>query len=280
MRDQNQMLEIILATAENNPRVRAVMLNGSRANPNAIPDIFQDFDIVYLVTELEWFKQNPSWIDGFGERMVLQCPDDFGNQTRGNSYAYLMQFLDGNRLDLTLQTGQFLPDSLSVLLLDKDNAILPLPAPQDYLPEPPNHQTFFECCNEFWWVCPYVAKGLWRKEVIYAQHHLEILRSQTLRMLYWQVGLQTNFSQPLGKLGKHLRAYLTPEQHTLLLETFSNAEFTQMWQALFALTKIFRNAALEVAQHFSFQYPLQDDTRVSQHLQHVQALARDAKTMY
>jgi aminoglycoside 6-adenylyltransferase len=250
------------------------MLNGSRANPNAIPDFFQDFDIVYLVTELESFKQNPNWIDCFGERMILQCPDDFSSQVPRDSYVYLMQFTDGNRIDLTLRTTPFEPDSLSVLLLDKDNTIAPLSPASDYLPEAPTSQTFFLCCNEFWWVCPYVAKGLWRNEIIYAQHHLGILRSQTLQMLTWQIAIQTDFKQPLGKLGKHLPNYLLPQQHAWLLESYSNAEIKPMWQALFALTNNFRTAALEVAKHFLFEYPMQDDTRVTKHLEHVQTLAR------
>ncbi len=256
------------------------MLNGSRANPNTIPDIFQDYDIVYLVTELESFKQNPNWIDCFGERMILQCPDDFNTQVATDSYAYLMQFTDGHRIDLTLRKKQFEPDSLSVLLLDKDNSVPPLSPPTDYLPEAPTSQTFFLCCNEFWWVCPYVAKGLWRNEIIYAQHHLGILRSQTLQMLIWQIAIQTNFKLPLGKLGKHLANHLSPTQHAWLLESYSNAEPAQIWQALFALTKNFRTAALEVAKHFTLEYPIQDDTRVTKHLEHIQTLPRDARTMY
>ncbi len=276
------MLELIISTAQNDPRVRAVMLNGSKANPFANHDIFEDFDIVYLVTELESYKANANWIDCFGQRMVLQCPDDFGDQASKDSYTYLMQFMDGQRLDLTLKIGQFNADSLSLLLLDKDNLVPALAPPSlaDYLPQPPSNQTFFECCNEFWWVCPYVAKGLWRKEMIYAQHHLEILRQQLLQMLTWQIGAKTNFMLPLGKLGKHLPNYLMLEQQQQFLQTYSNAEFTQAWRALRALTKLFRSAALEVASHFRLEYPFQDDAKVSAYLKHVQGLPRDATSIY
>ncbi len=276
------MLDLILSTAQNDPRVRAVMLNGSRADPNANPDIFQDFDVVYLVTELESYKANANWIDCFGQRMILQCPDDFGNQIPKDSYGYLMQFMDGQRLDLTLKTGQFNADSLSLLLLDKDNCVPAFapPSQADYLPKAPGSLAFFECCNEFWWVCPYVAKGLWRNEIIYAQHHLEILRRQTLQMLVWQVGAKTNFQVALGKLGKHLPKHLSPKQLALLLETYSSAEPTQTWRALLAATEIFRTAALEVASHFRLEYPVEDDAKVSAYLRHIQNLPRDAKSIY
>ena len=51
MRSEQEMLDLILETARNDERIRAVIMNGSRANPNALRDPFQDFDIVYLVTE-------------------------------------------------------------------------------------------------------------------------------------------------------------------------------------------------------------------------------------
>ncbi len=111
MRSEQEMFELIINTARNDDRIRAVIMNGSRANPNAPRDFFQDYDIVYIVTDVASLKQDPDWIRCFGELMILQLPDDMGDPppTKRFGYAYLMQFLDGNRIDLTLypasQTG-------------------------------------------------------------------------------------------------------------------------------------------------------------------------------
>ena len=106
MRSEQQMYDLILDTARADERIRAVILNGSRANPNAPRDPFQDFDIVYLVTEVQPFVRNLEWIKRFGEMMILQLPDDMGDPLPEDrqGYAYLMQFADGNRIDLTVQT--------------------------------------------------------------------------------------------------------------------------------------------------------------------------------
>ena len=48
MRSEQEMYDLIVRTAGNDDRVRAVIMNGSRANPNAPRDIFQDYDIVYV----------------------------------------------------------------------------------------------------------------------------------------------------------------------------------------------------------------------------------------
>jgi len=81
-----------------------VILNGSRANPNAPRDPFQDFDVVYVVTDVAPFRYNYEWLQRFGELMMMQMPDDMVDPPPSNddSFAYLMQFTDGNRLDLTL----------------------------------------------------------------------------------------------------------------------------------------------------------------------------------
>ena len=127
MRNEKEMYDLILGIAKSDERIRAVILNGSRANPNAASDVFQDYDIVYIVTEMVSFKSEPAWIDRFGEMMIMQLPDDMDDPPPGDndSYGYLMQFADGNRIDLTLfpaaRLDELGEDSLSVLLLDKDN---------------------------------------------------------------------------------------------------------------------------------------------------------------
>jgi aminoglycoside 6-adenylyltransferase len=72
MRSEEEVITLILNVANTDDRIRAVLLNGSRANPGATKDIFQDFDIIYIVTKIDTFLKSHSWIDVFGERLILQ----------------------------------------------------------------------------------------------------------------------------------------------------------------------------------------------------------------
>ena len=289
MRSEREMLDLILDTARNDERIRAVILNGSRANPNAPHDRFQDFDIVYIVTDVAPFRCNYEWIKRFGELMILQMPDGMGDSPSDNEdgFTYLMQFADGNRIDLRLDPPSMLPelvkDSQSILLLDKDGIVPPLPPANesDYLPKPPTAKAFADCCNEFWWVCPYVAKGLWREEVTYAKHMQDhFVRPQLMKVLNWHVGIQTRFASNPGKFGKYLQRYLAPELWRLLLKTYADASYERTWEALLAMCDLFRITALHVAEHFGYDYPHEDDARVSAHLRHVRLLPKDAQEIY
>lgn len=289
MRSEQEMLDLIVGTAKHDDRIRAVVLSGSRANPNARRDIFQDYDVVYLAKDVAPFRENRDWIDRFGELMIVQTPEAMLEPPPMNDghFAYLMQFMDGNRIDLTLfpiaKLSEFRMESSSLLLLDKDHLIDPAPVPSesDYLPQPPSAKAYGDGCNEFWWVCPYVAKGLWREEIIYAKYHLDVvLREQLMKMLFWYDGIGSGFTRSPGKMGKYLKESLEPELWAMLEKSYSNAGYQETWDALFVMCDLFRRVAAEVASTFGFFYPRQDDERVSAHLKHVRLLPRTAVEIY
>jgi len=289
MRSEQEMLELIVDTAQKDERIRAVIMNGSRANPDAPRDLFQDFDVVYIVTDVAAFKYAYEWIKLFGEIMIMQMPDDVQDPppSQDDSFTYLVQFADGNRIDLRIHSlarlNELGKDSLTVVLLDKDGHIGPLAPPNesDYLPKTPTAKAFADCCNEFWWVCPYVAKGLWREEILYAKYFLDrVVRDQLMKMITWYVGLRTQFSCNPGKYGKYLRQYLEPGLWEMLQKTYSDAGYENTWEALYTTCDLFRRLAIQVAEHFGFDYLHEDDERVSAHLRHVRCLPRDAKEIY
>ncbi len=76
-------------------------------------------------------------------------------------------------------------------MIDKDNQINEPIIPSDikYWPKKPNEQEFEDCCNEFWSVLAYVAKGMFRKELLFIVDHFnKILRPKLLRIISWELG--------------------------------------------------------------------------------------------
>jgi len=265
-----------------------VILDGSRADPSSPRDPFQDFDIIYVATDVEPFRHNLEWIKRFGEMMILQLPNEMQNPPpdEKNFPAYLMQFMDGNRIDLTIMPvglAGLERDSIRQVLLDKDGVIDPRSISDEkaYLPNLPTAKQFADCTNEFWWVSAYVAKGLWRGQIIYAHQMLDgFVRDQLNLMLNWYIALKTGGKQQPGKFGKYFQRWLEPDLWELVKSTYSRADVSEIWQALFNMCTIFRRTAGEIAAKCNYTYPADDDARVSAFLKHIQQLDQKAKEIY
>lgn len=286
MRSTDEMKNLIVRVAQDDPRIRAVVMNGSRANPHAPSDIFQDFDIVYVVGEIGSFVHDKDWIAQFGEPLIIQLPEEMEDPLPSNdgTYAYLMLFTDGNRIDLTLCpldifTSQE-PDSMTMVLLDKDHLLGSIPTPGDsgYVLQAPTGKEFADCCNEFLWVCTNVAKGLWRNEIVYAKTMYEVyVRPQALRMLDWYIAMRAGYTINPGKYGKWYQRYLPQELYALVEQSYSDADLRNSWAALYALYQAFRIASEAVARDRGFVYPLQDADNVLAYLRRVETLPSDAR---
>ena len=66
MRTENEMYSLILEVAKNDDRIKAVYMNGSRTNENVPKDMFQDYDIVYVVEDTESSIEDKDWVRVFG----------------------------------------------------------------------------------------------------------------------------------------------------------------------------------------------------------------------
>ncbi|PYI55664.1 aminoglycoside 6-adenylyltransferase [Paenibacillus flagellatus] len=288
-RSDKEMMDTILGFAAGDERIRAVMMNGSRVNPDAPRDLFQDYDIVYFVTSVDDFVADRSWIRRFGDILIMQTPDDnvVPPNDRSDSFAFLMLFTDGNRIDLTYcpveRISRCRDDSLSLMLLDKDGIAgdLPPPSNHDYLPAPPSAKQFADCCNEFWWVSTYVAKGLWRDELPYAKFMVDRpVRDMVALMLTWHIGIRSGFTADPGKCGKYFKSCLEPAKWESYVRTYADADVNRMWDALFEMGDLFRDTAIGVANRLGFEYPFDDDNRVTAYLKHVRALPKSAGRLY
>ena len=65
MRSEQEMLDMIKGTAEKDENIRAAYLEGSRTNPKVPRDIFQDYDVVYIVSDTAPFREDREWIYRF-----------------------------------------------------------------------------------------------------------------------------------------------------------------------------------------------------------------------
>ena len=177
MRTETEMLSLLIKIAKN-LKVKAVALSGSRTNQKVQTDEFQDYDLVYVVDDIDNLTSDLSWLDQFGKRIIEQ------EVTLGHRRLYLMLFEDGNRIDLTLCPKEHINEWVDseagfIVLKDKKGLFEAyLPNPKRYWTAPPSEEEFTASYNEFWWVSAYMVKGICRKQIIYATDHLCGIRSR------------------------------------------------------------------------------------------------------
>lgn len=259
MRTPEQMLEQILDIAKSDERIRAVTLSGSRANKDCPVDIYQDFDIVFFVKDVKPFWDNEKWLEEtFGKPSLLQKPESMKLIPPDNDgkFVYLMIFLDGNRIDLTITSQICEPDGEPmILLLDKDGTFPQIKIAEDYwYVKRPTQKIFSDCSNEFHWCLNNVAKGIARDEVSYVMQMMTYVRDMLILMLDWYVGTNYDFKVSTGKNGKYLKKYLPKSYYEQFIQTYPTAQIPAMWKAAFDSLYLFGDVARQVATKLNFLY--------------------------
>jgi aminoglycoside 6-adenylyltransferase len=257
----------LIRWAQAQPPVRALLLTGSRATPNARVDRLSDYDLEVIVTTLSPFTRDEAWLRWYGTPLVLFR--DGGVEDGFETLARLVLYEDGTRIDYNVSpvgllqrvaTAPRLPDGLDIgyqVLVDKDGLTKRLPPPTHtaYTPHQPTAPEFQTLVEEFWWGTTYVAKYLWRDELLPASYSLHSRRDELRRVLEWRVELDHAWSVPLGVRGRGLRQRLTPETWSALEQTFAGPGRAEHWRALARTTALFGKVTPMVAAGLGYDYP-------------------------
>ena len=253
MRTETEMFDVILQTAKV-LQVDAVAMSGSRTNPKAPKDEFQDYDVVYIMEDLDGLIADLAWLDQFGKRIIEE------EVTLGHRRLYLMLFEDGNRIDLTLCTKDHINEWVDseadfTVLNDPQGLFVPYaPTPKRYWTAPASATDFDKSCNEFWWVSAYVVKGICRKQIIYATDHLYgICQQELFKILAWQIASDRG-AVDIGKNYKYLFNYLPIEKEKEFSALLDFSSLDKITQSLFATMQLFHQEAQSLAQKMDFKY--------------------------
>ena len=268
------MVDLVLDVAKNDERIRAVMLVGSRANPNVPKDDYQDYDVTYFVKDIKPFYNNPSWAkQTFGEPLIMQMPEAMRNPVGGGHFNYQMIFPDGNRLDLTFEYTAYVDDGEpAIILLDKDNGMGLVPSeiivdPSFWHIKEPSLLYFTSCCNNFWWCLNNVAKGIARDELPYVMAMFnDVVRGELHLMIDWYIGAIHGFNLSAGKDGKYYKKYLPEDIYKRFVSTYSDGDYDNIWNSIFIMCDLFHELAVYVADKFDFVYNIEEEAGMRTYL--------------
>jgi aminoglycoside 6-adenylyltransferase len=154
----------------------------------------------------------------------------------------------------------------------------PPPTYTAYIPPKPTEAEYRALVEEFWWDTTYLAKALWRDELVFAKFMLDYdVKLVALRqMLEWRAELEHDWSLVPGKLGQRLKQTLPPGLWEELASTYVGPDLDDNWAALFQTATLFSQVAKTVGAALGYAYPQHVEDGIRAQLDAVRVLPRDA----
>jgi aminoglycoside 6-adenylyltransferase len=276
--------------ASTEDKVRAVILESSRASPNPPLDALSDFDLLFVVSDIEAFKDWSWWLPWY-DKPLVQWGEEV--ESRGlTQLARLVLYEDGTKVDHTIWPverlkleveSERLSDLLDVgyrVIVDKDGQASKLEAPTytAHIPSRPTEGEYRALVEEFWWESTYVVKNLWRDELFNRKYSFECVMQLDLlrRMLEWRVELDHDWSVAPGVLGRYLKRRLPAELWAEVEATFSGPATEDNWTALYQSGDVFSRVAREVGAALGYSYPEGMEQRMRDYWRKVRQLPLDS----
>jgi aminoglycoside 6-adenylyltransferase len=286
MAPETPVLERLTQWAAGHDHIRALVLESSRAVAQAPIDALSDYDVLLITPDLRPFVEDDAWLSAFGAPLItLSDPPE---EWDAESYIRMVLYEDHTKIDYILCSvavarqiaeRQKLPEYLDWgyrTLLDKDGltAGWPAPARTAYIPACPTERAYRALVEEFWWESTYAAKNLWRDELLFASYNMDVVMRHDLllRLLEWRIEIDRDWTWKPGVLGRGLKRALPLATWAELEATWTGPSIAEQWQALYALTALFRRTAREVGAALGYPYPEDIDQRITAYHHEIQRM--------
>ena len=182
---EEDLLGTLVAWGAIQPSIRVMILTSTRARPEGPVDLLSDYDVILAVSDAERFGRDDRWVSDYGAPMVRYS--DTGELYGLTTYFHGVVYENGVKIDYTvwplalldrLAAEVALPDEFDAsytVLLDKDGrrSWLEPPSYGAYVPARPSAAAYRSLVEEFWFTSTYVAKSLWRTELLFARWCLD-----------------------------------------------------------------------------------------------------------
>ena len=277
MRDRLKVLDEILDFAKNNDNIRAVVLQGSLANPINRVDELSDLDPLFYVKDVKEFIEHDEWINKFGV-IISRVYEDWKLADDSQFYIKMVIYEDGLKVDFGIAPIEAIKiiDNLMLykVLLDKDNLIKPLNivTEKKFHPNKPTSWEYQKVLNNFFWDITYIAKSLHREEMYFAKFMFENINKMIRKLLSWHLGITHNWEVNIGLEGRYLKTLLSEDLWNKVLATFSGSNVVDNWKAIYAACDLARELGKEIADKLDFTYPLEQDVTIVNYLKSIEKM--------
>jgi aminoglycoside 6-adenylyltransferase len=255
------LFELILAWAERDDNVRALILTGSSARDDGRNDEFSDLDLEVIARDPRPLRESDAWFEAFGEIWAMLRFDELRYPTR------LLIYDGGSKADFTVagvDRIEEMRDTLDQLyergyrvLLDKDGVTDRLPVASGRFPviSAPTQPEYDFVVEEFWFEAMHLPRYLTRGDFWVAQFRGWTMKTDLLKMLEWRAVSTQSEHVDVWHIGLHLDEWLDDQTYREVHNVFGHFDRDDQWRALLAICELFARVSRETAGALGLAYP-------------------------
>jgi aminoglycoside 6-adenylyltransferase len=280
MEIRDKVLNEIIEFAKENDNIRALVLQGSLINDNAIVDDFSDIDPLFYVKDQREMAFNTDWINRFGN-VITNLFDELEEHEGYKHYMRMVIYESGLKVDFGIASVDLSKNirelPLYKIVLDKDNA-LPKPLVTDdsnFYVKRPSKEEYLSKINDVFWDSTYIVKSLWRNEIYFAQYMQANLHKLMRPIIEWYIGIKYDFKVNTGHNGRYFRQFLNDYEWSLILDTYSNSDIESTFKAVYASFNLINYMGVKIGESLDYPYPLNHENRVLKYIVKVEKMTKE-----
>ncbi|MFB9768850.1 aminoglycoside 6-adenylyltransferase [Lactiplantibacillus modestisalitolerans] len=220
--------------------VRAIGTEGSRNDPQARSDAWQDIDMTYFTTDVTQFDFE-DWCQTFGKPLMCQhlVGQNLFNSEGHQWDVHLVQLGGLARIDLkiapiSVMRTYLAADSLNTINWSRNSvALTRQPDNHTHWVGTPDQAQFDAALNEFYWCAGNVVKCLARRQVMAANEiNNRNVRPELLRLLAWNAAIPLKGRFDPGSEYRYLGARLPRVIQRQIMATYQQGDLVASRQSL------------------------------------------------
>ena len=268
------ILSKIIAWAQSEDNIRAVILIGSKAQENSC-DQLSDYDISIFCNNDAAYTCNEKWLTAIGDVWVF-LPEKIHRDNKDYP-TRLVIFDKGVKIDFAFYSIEVLQNLTEAhplpvdynlgyqILVDKDNLTKNMSQPSATLNiEKPTEKVFRSLVEEFWFEAYHVAKYLHREDLWSVKFRDHGIKDHLLlKMIEWHAQATRQWTFSPHPYGKQMQSWVEKDVWNALQECFALFNPQDSWKALMNTIKLFRRLSTETAEMLEYQYPTAVDKNIS-----------------
>ncbi|MBE5960973.1 MAG: hypothetical protein E7256_06235 [Lachnospiraceae bacterium] len=266
METYEMLFDKIKVFAQKEERIRAMVLFGSRARKEKSFDEYSDYDIIFFVSDENYFLKTDGWLKNIAEYKI-----SFVEPTAARGFerriffdnAMDMDFIFYNVKDVEKITQSSIIQSWYArgveVIVDKIGyqMLMQNMVPVHATYQKPTVDEFENLVHTFWFHAIWAEKKLLRGEIWAAKNCIDGYMKTLLReMLEYRKKSQQGLNFDTWHDGRFIDEWLEPEVKSALNHAYGKYERTNLETAMEKTMNLFSTAAKQAAKNWGYVYPL------------------------